>query len=208
MTKENKNWSMVVKKEMTVQKRRTPMGQKYLKGDEAKKYTGQINQQIYFYKFFETRFSVNRGEIYLVDFPLECGSELHGPHFVVAVLDSNPLNPLVLIVPLKSEKEKEVNPASDLRLGFVQGINNGKKTIAIINQVRAIDKRRLFTADAINSLHSKNSHNLIKDYDIICGQKTNIYRLSKEQYDLIHRKLIGYVSHNYLSHDDELLVDF
>lgn len=198
----------VAKKEMMVQKRRIPMGQHYLKGEEAKKYTGRINQQLYFYKFFETRFAIKRGEVYLADFPIEYGSEIHGEHFVAAILDSNPLNPMVLVVPLKSEKDRELNPASDVRIGYVQGINTGKKTVAIINQVRAIDKRRLFTAESIDRLYGQNSHNLIKDYEIVCGQRTNVYRLTNDQYNLIHRKLIGYVTYNYLTHDDELLVDF
>ena len=201
-------FAAVIKKELTVQKRRIPLGQHYLKGLEAKQYTGRINQQIFFYRFFETRFAIKRGEIYLASFPIEFGSEIHGEHFVAAILDSNPLNPLVLVVPLKSEKDKEVNPASDVRLGYIQGINNGKKTIAVINQVRAIDKRRLFNAESIDRLYGLNKHNLIKDYENVAGLRTNVYRLTDKQYDLIHRKLIGYVAHNYLTHDDELLVDF
>ena len=205
---EEKLFPAVMKKEMMVLKRRVPMAQPYIKGEEARKLSGFRNQQIYFYKFFETRFMVNRGEVYLASFPLEFGSEIHGEHLVAAVLDSKPLNPLVLVVPLKSEKEKELNPASDIRLGRIQGVNNGRKTIAIINQVRAIDKRRLFKVESIDALHSLNSKNLIGEYQLICGQRSNVYRLTNEQYRLIHGKLIGYVSTSYLNHDDELLVDF
>ena len=107
MSEEKNLFPAVVKKEMMVLKRRVPMNQPYIKGEDAKRASGLRNQQIFFYKFFETRFPVKRGEVYLASFPLEFGSEIHGEHFVAAILDSNPLNPLVLVVPLKSEKEKE-----------------------------------------------------------------------------------------------------
>ena len=50
------------KKEMMVIKRRSPLNHPYLKGDLAKKHTGILNQQIFLYKYFETRFQVKQGE--------------------------------------------------------------------------------------------------------------------------------------------------
>lgn len=196
------------KKEIMVIKRRIPLNHPYLKGDLAKKHTGILNQQIFLYKYFETRFQVKQGEVYRASFPFEFGSEIHGDHFVVAVSDSRPLNPFVLIVPLKSKKEKELNPASDISLGFVSGINNGKLTVAIVNQVRSIDKRRLINGDAINALFEKFKQNSLVDYENICVQTTRIYRLSKEQFHILQKALIGFVATNYLSHEEELLVDF
>ena len=208
MSDESNALSLYDKKNMMVVKRRIPLNHPYLKGETAKKNTGILNQQIFLYKFFETRFPVKHGEVYLASFPFEFGSEIHGDHFVVAVSDSRPLNPFVLVVPLKSQKGKSLNPASDISLGLIEGINNGKQTIAIINQVRTIDKRRLISGDAINALYEKFNHNLLSDYEEIIVQSTRVYRLSNEQYRFVQKSLLGFIASNYLSHEEELLVDF
>ena len=195
-------------REFTVRKRRIPMNQPYLKGETARRNNGLINQQLFVYKHFETSFAVKAGEVFLARFPIEYGCEIHGDHFVVAVLDSNKLNPLMTVVPLKSEKGKALNPASDLRIGIIEGINNNKRSIAVINQVRAIDKRRLLTEGAINALHSQFRQNLLGEYQEYGAQMINVYRLTNEQLDLVRKTLIRFMITNYVSHDDELLVDF
>ena len=118
-------------------------------------------------------------------------------------MDSPSVNPLVTVVPLKSEKAKEINPASDIRLGVIHGINSGHKTIAVINQTRAIDKRRLLSEEAINTLHSLVKKNLLKDYEEVCAEVINNYRLTKEQYYLLKKKAVGYIKNNYITHDEE-----
>ena len=65
MSEEKNLFPAVVKKEMMVLKRRVPMNQPYIKGEDAKRASGLRNQQIFFYKFFETRVPVKRGEVYL-----------------------------------------------------------------------------------------------------------------------------------------------
>ena len=106
-------------------------------------------------------------------------------------------------MPLKSEKAKEINPASDIRLGVIHGINSGHKTIAVINQTRPIDKRRLLSEEAINTLHSLVKKNLLKDYEEVCAEVINNYRLTKEQYYLLKKKAVGYIKNNYITHDEE-----
>ena len=101
------------------------------------------------------------------------------------------------------EKAREINPASDIRLGVIEGINNGHKTIAVINQTRAIDKRRLLSEEAISALHSLVKKNLLKDYEEVCAEVINCYRLTNEQYNLLRKKAIGYFKNNYISHDDD-----
>ena len=148
-------------------------------------------------------FAVKAGDVYLARFPIEYGSEIHGDHFVAVLLDSPVACPLVTVVPLKSEKAREINPASDIRLGVIEGINNGRKTIAVINQTRAIDKRRLLSEEAISALHSLVKKNLLKDYEEVCAEVINCYRLTNEQYNLLRKKAIGYFKNNYISHDDD-----
>ena len=202
------NISLYEKRELKVRKRRIPLNQPYFKGKDAQRNNGLINQQIFLYKHFETMFAVKAGDVFLAKFPIEFGSEIHGDHFVVALLDSNPLNPLMTVIPLKSEKGKALNPASDIRIGVVNGINNDKRSIAVINQIRAIDKRRLINEASINALHSQFRGNLIAEYQEVCAQITNVYRLTNEQLNLVRKTAIRFLITNYVSHDDELLVDF
>lgn len=191
------------KKELMMKKRRIPLAQPYFKGESAKHRNGLTNTHIFAYKYFEPVFAVKAGDVYLARFPIEYGSELHGDHFVAVLLDSPVACPLVTVVPLKSEKAKEINPASDIRLGVIEGINNGRKTIAVINQTRAIDKRRLLSEEAISALHSLVKKNLLKDYEEVCAEVINCYRLTNEQYNLLRKKAIGYFKNNYISHDDD-----
>ena len=191
------------KKELMMKKRRIPLAQPYFKGESAKHRNGLTNTHIFAYKYFEPVFAVKAGDVYLARFPIEYGSELHGDHFVAVLLDSPVACPLVTVVPLKSEKAKEINPASDIRLGVIEGINNGHKTIAVINQTRAIDKRRLLSEEAISALHSLVKKNLLKDYEEVCAEIINCYRLTNEQYNLLRKKAIGYFKNNYISHDDD-----
>lgn len=191
------------KKELMMKKRRIPLAQPYFKGESAKHRNGLTNTHIFAYKYFEPVFAVKAGDVYLARFPIEYGSELHGDHFVAVLLDSPVACPLVTVVPLKSEKAKEINPASDIRLGVIEGINNGRKTIAVINQTRAIDKRRLLSEEAISALHSLVKKNLLKDYEEVCAEVINCYRLTNEQYNVLRKKAIGYFKNNYISHDDD-----
>ena len=190
------------KKELMMKKRRIPLAQPYFKGESAKHRNGLTNTHIFAYKYFEPVFTVKAGDVYLARVPIEYGSEIHGDHFVAVLLDSPAVCPLVTVVPLKSEKAKEINPASDIRLGVIEGINNGHKTIAVINQTRAIDKRRLLSEEAISALHSLVKKNLLKDYEEVCAEVINKYRLTDEQYELLRKKTIGYIKNNYISHEE------
>ena len=202
-TEEKKRPATKEKKELMMKKRRIPLAQPYFKGESAKKRNGLTNTHIFAYKYFEPVFAVKAGDVYLARFPIEYGSEIHGDHFVAVLLDSPSVNPLVTVVPLKSEKAKEINPASDIRLGVIPGINSGHKTIAVINQTRAIDKRRLLSEEAISTLHSLVKKNLLKDYEEVCAEVINNYRLTKEQYYLLKKKAVGYIKNNYITHDEE-----
>lgn len=186
-----------------LRKRRIPLAQPYYKGNDAKKSVGLANTRIFAYKHFETAFPVEAGDVYLARFPLEFGAELHGDHFVAVLLDSNSVNPLITVVPLKSERAKELNPASDLKLGIIKGINSGHRTVAVINQIKAIDKRRLLSEEAIHDLYSQFQKNLIKDYGELCAEIIIRYRLTREQYILLKKTVLGYINNNYVNHDDE-----
>lgn len=162
-----------------------------------------ISTYRFFYRFFDTKFAIRKGEIFVARFDDGIGCELTGNHYVMALLDSRENEQLISIVPLKSLKEKEsLNPASDLLIGVVNGINNGKETVAVINQVKSIDKRRLY--DTIVKLDfNKYLGDEYKDYQEITVEIKRIIRLDYKQYRLIHRAVKQFVTNGFISINKE-----
>ena len=196
------------KRVFVVRKRKASLNQPYLKGELGKEHLATIDRQIFMYKHFEPKFEAKAGDVYLARFPLEIGSEIHGDHFVAVILNSDEKNPMMTVVPLKSEKAKGINPASDIRLGKIKGINSGHNTVAIINQLRGIDKRRLLTNNSIDVISQIEKTQKLKPGEEINAQNTNVYRLSDEQLKILRQAVQSYLRKNYIHHQTELLVDF
>lgn len=188
--------------ELKVIKRRVPLRHDYLKGEDARKHVVEINQLIYFYRFFETRLAIKKGDVFLARFGFECGNELNGNHYVVALLDSNPINQVVTVVPLKSAKGKALNPASDVMVGKIEKLNNTKDAIAVINQIRTIDKRRLFDVETIAHLSHYMASEMLGEYSELTVQAKHVYRLTDEQFKEIHKAVEEYVYNGYIKHND------
>lgn len=187
---------------LNVIKRRVPLRHDYLRGKDAEAHVTEINQLIYFYRFFETRLAIRKGDVFLARFGFECGNELSGNHYVVALLDSNPISQVVTVVPLKSAKGKPLNPASDILVGEIENLNNSKEAIAVINQIRTIDKRRLFDAQTISHLSNYMSSEMLGEYSELTVQLKRIYRLTDEQFKKIHRAAEEYVFNGYIKHNE------
>ena len=187
---------------LNVIKRRVPLRHDYLRGKDAETHVTEINQLIYFYRYFETRLAIKKGDVFLARFGLECGNELSGNHYVVALLDSNPINQVVTVVPLKSAKGRPLNPASDIMVGEIENLNNSKEAIAVINQIRTIDKRRLFDSQTISHLSQFMSDEMIGEYSEITVQAKRIYRLTDEQFKKIHKAAEEYVYNGYIKHNE------
>lgn len=187
---------------LNVIKRRVPLRHDYLRGKDAETHVTEINQLIYFYRYFETRLAIRKGDVFLARFGLECGNELSGNHYVVALLDSNPINQVVTVVPLKSAKGRPLNPASDIMVGEIENLNNSKEAIAVINQIRTIDKRRLFDSQTISHLSQFMSDEMISEYSEITVQAKRIYRLTDEQFKKIHKAAEEYVYNGYIKHNE------
>ena len=188
--------------ELKVIKRRVPLRHDYLKGKDAETHVTEINQLIYFYRYFETRLAIKKGDVFLARFGLECGNELSGNHYVVALLDSNPISQVVTVVPLKSAKGRSLNPASDIMVGEIENLNNSKEAIAVINQIRTIDKRRLFDAQTISHLSKYMSSEMLGEYSELTVQLKKIYRLTDEQFKKIHKAAEEYVYNGYIRHNE------
>ena len=187
---------------LTVAKRRVPQNcGDYLRGDAAKKHVNQINRHIFLYRYFDTRFELKRGDVFLAYFEYTCGCEVDGPHFVVALQTSGELNQLVTVVPLSSYKnDRELNPASELFIGKIPGVANGKETIAIINQIKTIDKRRLYDKAAVEHFNNYAKFNEIQSYQLLPMQRKYIYRLTDEQFDKIKHAILDYLTTGYIRH--------
>ena len=188
--------------ELKIVRRRVPLRHDYLKGKDAEAHVTEINQLIYFYRFFETRLAIKKGDVFLARFGFECGNELSGNHYVVALLDSNPISQVVTVVPLKSAKGRALNPASDIMIGEIEKLGNSKEAIAVINQIRTIDKRRLFDAQVIAHLSKYMSDEMIGEYSELTVQIKRIYRLTNEQFKKIHKAAEEYVYNGYIKHNE------
>ena len=188
--------------ELSVIKRRIPINRDYLRGEHAKKHVNAINRMIFLYKFFDTRIEIKRGDVFLAYFEYQCGCEIEGPHFVVALQGSSLLNQVVTVVPLSSwKKDRELNPASEIYIGKIPGVANGKETIAIINQIKTIDKRRMFDKASVEHFNNYANTRPIGNYGEIRIQNKLIFRLTDEQYRRIQKAVIEYATNGYIKHN-------
>lgn len=94
-------------------------------------------------------YDLKKGEIYEIDWGMNINAEFSGRHYGVVLCDSGKENPLVLVCPLKSNHKKKINPKSDVYIGSIDGLPKASETIAVINQIKAIDKMRIYTTLAI-----------------------------------------------------------
>lgn len=193
----------VNKKEKTklrILKRRIPIKRTFLRGEEAKKFVQKYNHLLYFYRFHETRIEIKRGDVFHTSFSFSCGNEITGNHFVVAIVDSSELSQLVTVIPLKSYKGTEINPASDVLIGKIPGLANLKEAIAVINQITTIDKRKLFSEQVICNLNQLERNEKLKDCEETVCQEIISYRLTDEQFKKVHKAGLEYLFNNYIKH--------
>ena len=175
-------------------KREKPIFNSYLDNENKNEYVSGINRSIFYYNNFTTKIDIKRCEVFKIRFDQGFGSELNGYHFVVAMQSSKETNQTITVVPLSSLKEaKNYNKKSTIYIGEIPEMPNGKEAVALINQIRTIDKIRLIGAKALDNFVDKVCEQ-IKDFT---GEKyiqyKEIYRLTEEQY-----KKILYAVNNYL----------
>ena len=190
-------------KELTASKRRILMPVQFYFNGRRNKLIGWVNSMLYFYSHFETTFELNRGDVLLFNFQFEIGNELKDPHYCVVLLHSSKQNQLVTIVPLHSAKEnRELNPASEVYLGQIPGLTNGKNAIALINQTRTVDKRRLFSQEAVENfnLYVGGSKYIESYKEFVLGMK-HVYRLTDEQFSKVRRAVEDYFFNGYIKHE-------
>ena len=104
---------------------------------------------------YRLRYNLKKGEIYQVDWGINVNSEYSAISYGVVVADSSPYNPLVLMCPLKSKKAIfGITSRNSVELGIVPELRKAFPFVALVNQIRPIDKLRILrqgkTMDELN----------------------------------------------------------
>lgn len=147
-------------------------------------------EYINFSEKFKLRYDLKKGEIYEIDFGLNINSEFSNRHYGVVLKDSNEFNPQVLVCPLKSN-HRGPHPRSDLDIGYIKDLHSTRTTLAIINQIRSIDKLRIYTNHKIGSENGLMLAEATNEVD-----SNNVPRLEDSQYELIMNAYCNYVFGN------------
>ena len=150
-----------------------------------------IRRQLEYVTFaekYQLRYDLKKGEIYEIDWGLNVNAEFSSRHYGVVLSDSGPHNPLVTVCPLKS-KHRDAHPKSDYDLGFIPELDTDHATLAVINQVRTIDKLRIFTKRAIGKFGEMK---ITVNEDRMKTEQL-IPRLNNEEVDKILNLYIGYM---------------
>ncbi|HKM11317.1 MAG TPA: type II toxin-antitoxin system PemK/MazF family toxin [Bacilli bacterium] len=92
---------------------------------------------------YRVEYELRRGEVYEFDWGLNVHAELSQRHYGVVLLDSYANNDIVVVVPLKT-RHHEPNPMSDVNIGKLHNVTEDKETLAVINQIRGLDKLRIY----------------------------------------------------------------
>ena len=125
----------------------------FTKQDGLKSQLEWIKRQLEYTDYagkYVLRYDLKRGEIYEFDWGVNVNAEFSNRHYGVVLVDSGASNPLVTVCPLKSF-HKEINPRSDVKLGHIVGLGGQNETVAVVNQVRTIDKFRIYLRGIIGT---------------------------------------------------------
>lgn len=181
-------------KTISAVKRQRSLIYSYLDNENRNEYVSAINRAIFFYRYFTTKIDVKRRDVFKVRFDQGFGSELRGYHFVVAMQSSKEINQTVTVIPLSSVKEtREYNSKSTIKIGVIEGIAGNKETVALINQIRTIDKVRLIGDKALENFVEQYCEKIERINGEFYIQNKEVYRLNEEQYQKILHAINNYL---------------
>lgn len=157
------------------------------------------------------KIAVRAGEIYEIDFGVNVNAEFSYRHYGLVLADSSENDPLVLVVPLKSNI-KGGHPASDLNLGIIECLDKERESLAVLNQVKAIDKMRIFRKPIIQltkygyenneRLFDSENHQIEKNPDITYAYTSITYRLEERKFQDVLKGFFKYVAKGSLIDND------
>ena len=139
--------------------------------------------------------TVRAGEIYEVDFGINVNAEFSYRHYALVLADSYDSNPLALVCPLKSNV-KGPHPMSDLNLGFIDALDSDHESLAVINQIRTIDKLRIFKKPLINK---QTNYGYYDD----SFYKKETYRLEESKFEKVQTALKNYIEYGQIDPNRE-----
>lgn len=128
-----------------------------------------------FAEHYKLRYNLKKGDILEFDWGININAEFSNRHYGVVLVDSCEYNPLVTVCPLKTNKNG-AHPRSDVDLGILPCLKTAHRTLAIINQIKTVDKLRIFTRNAIGN--TDNNENQVQEIE-------EEYRLEETKVDLI-----------------------
>ena len=142
---------------------------------------------------YELRYILKMGEIYEIDFGVNVNSEFSNRHYGVVLVDSGPLNPLVLVCPLKTNHTGG-HYRSDVVLGVVKDLSETAQTIAVINQIRSVDKFRILRKNQIGL--KRFPINIYEEEKEIQESQPEIKRLSETQLSIVRNAYLNFIKYN------------
>ena len=150
---------------------------------------------------YRLSYELKAGEIYEVDFGINVNAEFSYRHYALVLADSSESNPLVLVCPLKSNN-KGAHPASDINLGILSCLDTEHESLAVINQIRTVDKFRIFKRKVIgkredfftrfNDSEREYSNGLIDEY-------ITPNRLDDSVFEIVKNGIINYLKYGVVS---------
>ncbi len=176
-------------KKFSTERTTVPYGVKGIHTTGMKDELDWIKRQLQYITYSENnvlRFDLKKGEIYEFDWGINVNAEFSNRHFGVVLVDSDIFNPLVTVCPLKTN-HAHVNPKSDIVIGPINGLYSRNDAVAVVNQIRTMDKMRIYTRTAINKV------NIDLLSDVNDEAKMYIPRLEKSKLKLIEEGLRKYL---------------
>ena len=126
---------------------------------------------------YKLRYDLKKGEIYEVDWGLNINAEFSNKHYGLVITDSSAFNPLVIMCPLRVVGAGQTR-RRDVDLGFIPQLNGSYKTLAVVNQIRTVDKLRIFTKHKFGEKRLLDGAYEVEEF-------APIYRLEEDKVNLV-----------------------
>ena len=148
------------------------------------------------------KIAVHAGEIYEIDFGINVNAEFSYRHYGLVLTDSLENDPIVIVIPLKSNI-KGGHPASDLNLGIIDCLDKERESLAVLNQVKSIDKMRIFRKPIIQynkedmtseKLFDSEIRQLEKNPKLSYAFTTVKYRLEESKFNDVLKAFFRYIT--------------
>ncbi len=146
---------------------------------------------------YRLSYELKAGEIYEVDFGINVNAEFSYRHYGLVLVDSPESNPLVLMCPLKTNT-KGAHRASDINLGIIESLDTKHESLAVINQIRSVDKFRIFKRQVIGKKEleqSKFNDVEIENSNDMIIENITPNRLDNNQYEMVINGLLNYIKY-------------